>query len=54
MTRTDAQYKKAWPFRFRHSQSLARRRHLFSQLIVRSTTQRRGNTPALVRHLGLV
>jgi hypothetical protein len=44
MRRIDAQCKKASPFRFRHSQSLARRRHLFSQPMVRSTTQRLGST----------
>jgi hypothetical protein len=45
--RTDAQRRYAWAFRFRHSQSLLRRRHRFSQAIVRSTIQRLGSTTNL-------
>src|ERR1700761_9307532 len=36
--------KKARAFRFRHSQSLARRRHRLSQAMVRSTIHRLGKT----------
>ena len=47
MSRTDAQRRNARAFRFRHSQSLARRRHRFSQAMVLSTIQRLGNTTNL-------
>ena len=44
MRRTDAQRRKVRAFLFKHSQSLARRRHRLSQPMVRSTTQRLGST----------
>ena len=45
--RTDAGNKKTRAFRYRHSQSLARRRQRLSQARVRSTTQRLGSTTNL-------
>jgi hypothetical protein len=47
ISRTDAQRRNARPFRFRHSQSFARRRHRLSHAIVLSTIQRLGNTTNL-------
>ena len=47
ISRTDAQRRNASAFRLRHSQSLLRRRHRFSQAMVRSTIQRLGNTTNL-------
>ena len=47
MSRMEAQRRNARPFRFRHSQSLARRRHRLSQPIVLSTIQRLGSTTNL-------
>jgi transposase len=44
MRRIDARRKNASAFRLRFSQSLASLRHRLSQAMVRSTTQRRGNT----------
>lgn len=44
MRRIDARRKNASALRLRFSQSLASLRHRLSQAMVRSTTQRRGNT----------
>ena len=44
MSRTDAQRRKARADRFKHSQSFASLRQRLSQLMVRSTIQRFGNT----------
>src|ERR1700686_826189 len=44
MRRIDARRKNAKAFRFRHSQSFAKRRQRLSQAMVRSTIQRLGKT----------